>query len=276
VEGLCAQYRTRGGVVSALHDVSLALAPGEVLAIVGEPGAGKSTLARSILRSLRAPGRMLAGSVLFQGRNLTALREAELAVMRKRQIAFLEMDGSPALRTRPGALGLRVQRHVADVIGRMPVPELIVADDIVRELDPMQAMQVIADLARACRDSATALLWTARDFRMLAGFVDRVAVLHAGRIVEEARFDELARRAAHPYTRALLDAMPARFRPGTRLRAAAATLSRRTVSPLGCAFRERCAHAMQACLALPAMEALTVSGHAVRCHRPLVMADLSP
>ncbi len=168
--------------------------------------------------------------------------------------------------------GLRVRAAVAMAL--VNGPALIVADEPLRGLDITLARQIRALLQDRVADTGAAMIWTAADLALVADFADRACVMYAGRIVEEGSLAALLRQPAHPYTRALVDAIPARVGPGTRLRVLAGTAPRRNALLLGCVFRERCPSAIDACVAAPAMQGVGAPGawRGVRCHNPLPLA----
>ncbi|MEM6422798.1 MAG: oligopeptide/dipeptide ABC transporter ATP-binding protein, partial [Pseudomonadota bacterium] len=117
-----------------------------------------------------------------------------------------------------------------------------------------------------CRRTGTALLWITHDLAVVAGLADRIAVMYAGRIVEQGTTDDVIDRPAHPYTVGLLGSAPSANPRGARLRQIRGMTPDMLALPRGCAFRERCDHGDAACAAAP--EITHRDGRAYRCHHP--------
>ena len=278
-------------VIRAVNGVSLSVARGETLGLVGESGCGKSTLARAVLRLVATSG----GAIRFDGADVLAMKTDELFKLRRRmQMVFQDPYGSLNPRLTVGATlaevfrvhGLcpaneiedRVRGLMRDVglppelAGRRPAalsggqcqrvgiaralavrPELIIADEAVSALDvsiQAQILNLFADL-RARMDLT--LIFISHDLGVVRHLCGRIAVMYLGRLVETGPTDAVFRDPKHPYTRALIEAMP-------RLDAGA-TLPKEGLSgeppspsrlPGGCAFHPRCGSAMPVCRQDPA------------------------
>jgi ABC-type glutathione transport system ATPase component len=243
-------FSRRGGTRTVLDGVDLDVGRGECVALVGESGSGKTTLALCALHLL-AP---TAGSIRFDGLELSALRPAELRRCRRRfQMVFqdpqaaldprfrigrtvaeplavhtdlprrerewaaaglLERVGlSPALADRyPHELSGGQRQRVGIARALATAPDLLVADEPTSALDVSVRAQILNLLASLRESLGLALLLIAHDLAAVAHLADRVAVLHAGRIVEESPAADLFARPRHPYTAALLAAVPNRKR----------------------------------------------------------------
>ncbi|WP_436762905.1 dipeptide ABC transporter ATP-binding protein [Streptosporangium sp. V21-05] len=247
VEDAHVLYRARfgGGGHHALRGVSLGVAAGETLGIVGESGCGKSTLARLML-GLVAPSR---GRVEVAGRVLSELRGRELRRLRTRaQLVFQDPVGSLSpRRTVADAIGeplraagvpaaeraSRVARVLErmeldpSILGRRPHelsggqaqrvgiaralvgdPDLIVFDEPTSALDVTVQAQILKVIAEVSGDRSRGTVFISHDLATVRGFCDRVAVLYLGRIVEEGPVEEVFGNPLHPYTRALLAGAP--------------------------------------------------------------------
>ena len=252
--GLVKHFPLRGGglfapapgLVRAVDGVSLSLAAGETLALVGESGCGKTTLARTA--ALLYPP--TAGSVRYRGREMVGLGRRALRPLRRAiQMVFQDPFASLNPRLPAGAIigepldihgvgtATERRRRVAELarsvgladgdMGRYPhqfsggqrqriaiaralalAPEIIIADEPVSALDVSIQSQVL-NLLKDLQDAhGLAYLLISHDLAVVRHFADRVAVMYLGRIVEEAPVDALFERPRHPYTRALLAAAP--------------------------------------------------------------------
>jgi peptide/nickel transport system ATP-binding protein len=312
VRGLRTEFSTRDGVLPAVADVSFDLARGEVLGLVGESGSGKSVTGFSILGLIDPPGRIAAGSMVFDGQELVGADEQGLRRLRGKRIAMIFQDpmmtlnpvlsietqmvetvlahdavsrsvarersvqalarvgiASPdeRLRQYPHQFSGGMRQRVAIAIALLHKPDLIIADEPTTALDVTVQGQILYEMQKLVRESDTALLWITHDLAVVAGLADRIAVMYAGRIVEIGTADTVLDAPRHPYTRGLLDSVPAATLPGQRLRQIqGSTPSVMRLGP-GCAFRERCDHGNDTCALMP--ELLEHEGRAVRCHFPL-------
>jgi len=163
-----------------------------------------------------------------------------------------------------------MRQRVAIAIALLHKPDLIIADDPTTALDVTVQGQILYEMQKLVRESGTALIWITHDLAVVAGLADRIAVMYAGRIVEMGDAADVLDAPRHPYTRGLLDSVPAATQPGARLRQIrGSTPSLLRLGP-GCAFRERCDRADAECATLPALE--TADGRSVRCVHPLEFA----
>jgi peptide/nickel transport system ATP-binding protein len=312
VEGLVTEFATREGALRAVNGVSFALERGEVLGLVGESGSGKSVTGYSILGLVDPPGRIAAGSIRLEGRELVGLAEEEMRRLRGRRMAMVFQDpmmtlnpvlsietqmveavlaheSAPREEARRRALeGLArvgiasperrlaqyphqfsggMRQRVAIAIALLHRPDLVIADEPTTALDVTVQGQILYEMQRLVRESGAALVWITHDLAVVAGLADRVAVMYAGRIVEEGPTAEVLDAPRHPYTRGLLDSVPAAGAPGGRLRQIPGMTPSLARLPPGCAFRERCFRADEACAAEP--ETSRRGARAYRCHHPL-------
>ena len=293
---------------TAVGGVSFDLWPGETVGLVGESGSGKSTLARAILRLIRAQagavlwrGRDLlacdAASLRALRRDLQIVFQDPLASLNPRMTVG-ESIAEP-LRIHAGTLSERDLRGrvaqmlervglAAAMMGRYPhefsggqcqrigiaramilEPQLLICDEPVSSLDVSIQGQIVNLLLDLQRDSGTAMLFISHNLAVVRHLSHRILVMYAGKLVEVAPRDALFAAPIHPYTRALLSAVPS-----AALRADAGAVPQAfdagamlQASEMGCAFRDRCAYAVALCRStVPPLEAVAV-GHWAACHR---------
>src|SRR5581483_11430594 len=278
-----------GAAVRAVDDVSLDLRKGEVLGLVGESGSGKTTLGRTLLGLVPAT----AGSVEFEGREITGLSEHDRRLMRRRmQIVFQDPHASlnPAM-TIAQAVGHPLQIHglvkderellprVAEALERVGLapaeqfmdkypsdlsggqkqraviaraiilnPVLLVADEPVSMLDMSVRAKILELMLALKRDFDLTYLYITHDLATARFFCERIAIMYLGRIVEIGPAPAIYEDPKHPYTRALLRAIPEpdpeRAVPRDLPRGEVPDASR---PPLGCHFHPRCPRAFEVC-----------------------------
>jgi peptide/nickel transport system ATP-binding protein len=179
-------------------------------------------------------------------------------------------DPAARLRAWPHELSGGMRQRVAIATALLHGPDVVIADEPTTALDVTIQGQIIALAQGLCRDRGTALVWITHDLAVVAGIADRVAVMYAGRIVEDGPVDAVLDAPAHPYTRALIDSVPASHAKGTRLPTIPGRMPGLSDMPPGCPFAPRCAHAAPACTQAPPPVVQTADGRAVRCLTPLV------
>ncbi len=161
-----------------------------------------------------------------------------------------------------------MRQRVVIAIALLNEPDLIIADEPTTALDVTVQAQILRDMRRLCRDSGSALIWISHDLGVVAQIAHRVAVMYAGRIVEQGATVEMLKSPSHPYTAGLMTSMPANSPRGQRLISIPGGLPKLSNLPEGCSFAPRCAHATEACEVLPDLS-FTSPEHAVRCVFPL-------
>ena len=312
VTDLRTHFFTRAGVAKAVDGVSFSLAPGEILGLVGESGSGKSVTGFSLIGLVDPPGRIVGGSIRFDGRDLVGLPPEEMRALRGRRIAMVFQDPQATLNpvlTIGTQMALALQAHgrvsdraaaerAAAMLTRVGIPEaasrlanyphefsggmrqrvaiamallngpdLIVADEPTTALDVSIQAQILAEMKSLAQESGTALIWISHDLATVSSLADRVLVMYAGRIVESGPVGAVLRSPLHPYTRGLLDSLPAMSEPGHRLRQIPGTAPSLLALPQGCPFAPRCPRADADCTS-PPPRAGTADRLAI-CHHPL-------
>jgi peptide/nickel transport system ATP-binding protein len=310
VENLVVEYPLGGKTIHAVSGVSLEIARGETLGLVGESGCGKSTLGRAVLQLRRA----VSGRVLFDGEDLTAMGGEPLRKMRQRvQLIFQDPIASLNPRRRIGDIiaeplviaGFKdarkrqervnevlsaVRLDPAQVSGRLPHefsggqcqriciarslvlnPEFIICDEPVSALDVSIRAQILNLLEEMKQRFGLTLLFIAHDLAVVKAISDRVAVMYLGRLCEVGSSNQLFASPAHPYTALLIEAIPV---PDPDVRPAESVAVGEPPSPIdppsGCRFRTRCPRADKRCAEEVPELKSIAPGQSVACHHPLI------
>ncbi|MEM1046737.1 MAG: ABC transporter ATP-binding protein [Pseudomonadota bacterium] len=185
----------------------------------------------------------------------------------------LDMVGIPSpderLRNYPHQLSGGMRQRVAIAIAFLNEPDLIIADEPTTALDVTIQAQIIHEAQNLCRRTGTAMIWITHDLAVVAGLADRIAVMYAGRIVEQGGTDDVIDRPLHPYTAGLLGSVPSANKRGVPLRQIPGMTPNLMKLPAGCAFRTRCAYGDGACATMPEVTQ-PLTDRACRCHHPLL------
>jgi len=197
--------------------------------------------------------------------------DVTIADARRRARDALSQTGIPAAEERlaafPHQFSGGMRQRVAIAIALLNRPALLIADEPTTALDVTIQAQILYELQKLCRERGTALIWISHDLAVVGGIADTVAVMYAGRIVEQGPVDDVLGRPLHPYTRGLIGSVPSQNRRGEKLQ----QLPGMTPSPLklpeGCSFRSRCPRADTRCMEMPELEAM-LPGRLVRCVHP--------
>ena len=310
-------WRAGSSVLPALHDVSFGLYPGEALGVVGESGSGKSTLARAALQLIRpSAGRvtwlgqsvsaLAAPELKHLRRDLQIIFQDPLACLDPRMT--IGRIVSEPLEVHEPRLGAEARAHrVAQMLVRVGLgpellsryphelsggqcqrvgiaramilgPRLLVCDEPVSALDVSVQAQILDLLASLKGEHGMSILFVSHNLAVVRRLCDRVLVLYRGRMMELADTRTLFTRPLHPYTRALLDAVPVvdpDVQPGrlALVRLSEPLEQEESTAAAGCVFRGRCPHAIQECAArMPVWEEAPGASH-VACHRFRELAD---
>jgi peptide/nickel transport system ATP-binding protein len=171
------------------------------------------------------------------------------------------------MRAYPHQLSGGMRQRVAIAIAMLHRPELIIADEPTTALDVTIQAQILSEVQKLARSNGTALLWITHDLSVVAGLADRIAVMYAGRVVEEGSVDDVLDRPLHPYTSGLISSLPSKNERGRRLYQIAGVSPNALDLPAGCAFSERCVRVSAACGIRPEITH-PAPGRDVRCFHP--------
>jgi peptide/nickel transport system ATP-binding protein len=161
-----------------------------------------------------------------------------------------------------------MRQRVAIAIALLHKPDLIIADEPTTALDVTIQSQILSEVQSLCRELGMGLIWISHDLGVVAGLADRIAVMYAGRIVEQGTVDDVLDRPKHPYTAGLIGSAPAANRRGEKLTQIRGSAPHPLKRPEGCSFRTRCDHASDACLQEPG-ESASERDHRWRCFNPI-------
>jgi len=173
------------------------------------------------------------------------------------------------LRAYPHQFSGGMRQRVAIATALLNKPDLIIADEPTTALDVTIQSQILFEAQRLCRQTGTALIWITHDLTVVAGLANRICVMYAGRIVEQGNIDDVLDRPLHPYTSGLIGSVPSRNRHSKTLYQIPGMTPSLLNLPKGCAFRERCSRADDACLVDPEITS-PVPGRNIRCFHPLL------
>ncbi|GGB43517.1 peptide ABC transporter ATP-binding protein [Roseibium aquae] len=173
----------------------------------------------------------------------------------------------------PHQLSGGMRQRVAIAIAFLNKPDLIIADEPTTALDVTIQAQIIYEAQKLTRQTGTSMIWISHDLAVVAGLADRIAVMYAGRIVEQGMTDDVIDRPLHPYTIGLLGSVPSANKRGARLFQIEGMAPNMLALPPGCAFAPRCFAATPACSQEPAVQ--DVAGRQLRCFNPQVQEALS-
>jgi oligopeptide/dipeptide ABC transporter ATP-binding protein len=292
VEGLTTDFPGESGRVPVVDDVSLSIERGEVLALVGESGCGKSVTALSILRLVPRPGRIASGSIRLEGNDVRGLSIPEMRQVRGHQISMIFQEPMTSLNpvarvgdqvaeairlhekinrqaARRRVLELFEQVGIPDPEARLDAyphqlsgglkqramiamalatrPKLLIADEPTTALDVTIQAQILELLRDLQRDIGMSILLITHDLGIVNEMADRVAVMYAGRVIEEGSRVDVLGGARHPYTEGLLRSIPALGRPGQRLSEIPGVVPPPAQWPSGCRFSTRCQRVFEPC-----------------------------
>jgi oligopeptide/dipeptide ABC transporter ATP-binding protein len=311
INDLRTYFFTEAGVVKAVDGISVTAKESRTIGLVGESGSGKTVTALSALRVVPRPGRIVGGSIRFDGEDLLAKSEEEMRKFRgpkmavvfqdpttslnpvytvEKQLAdilmlhmdmtkqeasrsalrLLERVGIPEperrLRAYPHELSGGMKQRVAIARALSCEPRLLFADEPTTNLDVTIQAQVLELMKQLQKDLKMSMVMITHDMGIIADMAERVTVLYAGRVMEEADTTMLFTSPKHPYTEALLKAVPSVAETRT-LEVIPGNIPNLIEVPSGCVFHPRCKYAKDICMKeIPPLEKAD-EGHYVACHR---------
>ena len=322
VKNLNVSFQSDGKLLPAVSNVSFSVREGEILALVGESGCGKSITCMSLAKLLPEAARILSGEVnlrlpsgetvdvlRLQGRALRKIRGggiayifqepsvslnpvfrvgeqiAEALELHRPEVAdpwaesieLLKKVGIPdpvnRVRLYPHEMSGGMQQRVMIAMAVASHPSLLIADEPTTALDVTIQAQILDLLLELRRTLGTAMILVTHNLGIVAETADRVAVMYAGQIVETGKVRELIHSPAHPYTRALLAAVPVLGGTGGRLSTIPGSVPLPAEYPAGCRFSSRCRHCASAapeqqmcCREIQPVLREVFPGHFCACH----------
>ncbi len=315
INGLKTVFLSEDGNVPAVDDVSFFIKPREILGLVGESGCGKSVTSLSILRLVSPPGKIVAGEILFEGKDLLKVSETEMQSVRGNKISMIFQEPmtslnpvmtigyqvaeslilhkrmpkkealaqavdllkavsipDPHLRIRdyPHQLSGGMRQRVMIAMAIACNPALVIADEPTTALDVTIQSQILELLERLREEYGLSILFITHALGVIAEVADRVIVMYAGKIVEEAPVKELFAAPRHPYTVGLLESIPKitmRGEKAARLRTIDGTVPDLAHLPQGCSFQDRCKDRMEVCSSRFPAEVWVGPEHRVACYK---------
>jgi len=322
IKGLKTHFKTDDGWLHAVDGVDIRIEAGQTVCVVGESGCGKSVTAKTVMKLIdMPPGKIVAGQVLWQGRDLVPVSNDEMRMIRAKEIAIIFQEPMTSLnpvytvgeqiaesvRLHMGLSKKEAMNRAVEMLKlvRIPTPErrvkdgmrqrvmiaialacepkLLIADEPTTALDVTIQAQIL-DLMQELKDRlGMAVMLITHAMGVVAEVAQRVVVMYAGRVIEEAPVEELFANPRHPYTQGLIRSIPRIDTAAThkvRLEAIAGAVPK-LVAPVsgglapGCRFAPRCKFASAACTVdTPALRAVGGPGsdHKVAC----ILEDSNP
>jgi peptide/nickel transport system ATP-binding protein len=314
IQGLKTHFKTDDGWLHAVDGVDIAIDAGQTVCVVGESGCGKSVTAKTVMKLIdMPPGKIVAGRVMWQGRDLVPLDAEAMRKIRAKEIAIIFQEPMTSLnpvftvgeqiaesvRLHEGLSKAEALNRAVEMLKlvRIPTPErrvkdyphqfsggmrqrvmiaialacnpkLLIADEPTTALDVTIQAQIL-DLMQELKDRlGMAVMLITHAMGVVAETAQRVVVMYAGKVVEEAPVELLFGRPRHPYTQGLIRSIPRIDTAAThkvRLEAIPGTVPKLIDPAEGCRFAGRCKHAMPDCLkATPPLREVA-PGHKVAC-----------
>lgn len=294
LENLSVHLLTNASSIPVLQDINFSVKEGEILAVVGESGCGKSLTSLALTRLL--PEKVFSyhsGKIIFQEKNILEFSETELYSLRGGEIAYIFQDpftslnpikkikdqiiepylihisqskkealekaefllgkvGITDIKDRleayPGQMSGGILQRISIAMSLMCNPKLLVADEPTSALDVTIQSQLVDLLMEIRRENKMSILFISHDIGLVSSISDRIIIMYAGQIVESGIVDSVMDKPLHPYTRALLGAIPeiGDF-SGKKLDSIPGIVPAPVDFPKGCHFNTRCSRVMEKC-----------------------------
>lgn len=311
VKGLKTHFFTDNGTVRSVDDVDFIVNESETVGIVGESGCGKSVTALSLMQLINSSnGKIVEGSIVFQGQDLVKLNEAQLRKIRGNDIAMIFQDPMSSLnpvytignqiietlrlhtslnrkeakarclevlaqvgipepekkfKAYPHQLSGGMRQRIMIAIALSCNPKIIIADEPTTALDVTIQAQILELIQKLKVEEKTSIIMITHDLGVVSEVCDRVIVMYAGQVIEEADARVIFATPQHPYTTALLKALPLLDEEKEWLETIPGNVPIPSEMPVGCKFAPRCSYSMERCLS-EVPELMKISdGHSSRC-----------
>ena len=301
IDNLHVSFDTYAGEVHAVRGVSLEVNKGEVLAIVGESGCGKSVTAQTIMKlNPMPPARIKEGSIKLCGKDIVAASEKEMQDIRGQMVSMIFQDPmtcmNPTMRVGKQLTETLVnkkkiskadaEKEAVRLLQMVQIPnaeerakqyphefsggmrQLLIADEPTTALDVTIQAQIMQLMGKIKDDTKTAIILITHDLGVVANLADHVAVMYAGKVVEKGTVRDIFYNPGHPYTKALLKSLPTiDTKKEEQLVSIPGTPPDLYAPPQGCGFASRCECCMKICRSNQPPVFQVSEGHTASCWR---------
>ncbi len=314
ISGLKVHFKTDDGMVRAVDGVDISVGHGETVSIVGESGCGKTVTAMTVLKLIAMPpGRIMAGKILFEGRDLVPMGLDEMRAIRSKQIGIVFQEPMTSLnpvytvgqqiaetvRHHEGLSKRAAMDRAAEMLSLVQIPnpqkrvhdyphqfsggmrqrvmiamalscnpKLLIADEPTTALDVTIQAQILELMNEMKQRLGMSILLITHAMGVVAETAQRVIVMYAGKVVEDATVENLFANPRHPYTQGLIRSIPRidlAATAHTRLEAIPGSVPSLLNPPMGCRFAARCRYATTACVEAEPPLREVAPGHKVAC-----------
>ena len=307
-------FFTPAGEVKALNGVSFAMNQGDVLGIVGESGSGKSVTAYSVMGLTAYPGKLVGGTVWFNGHEIEKMKEKDFRKIRGNEVSIIFQDPMTSLnpvytignqivevirlhtdknkqeawarakellelvginepdrrlKQYPHELSGGMRQRVMIAMAIACRPKLLIADEPTTALDVTIQAQIIELLLELQQKENMALVLITHDLALVAEAAHKIIVMYAGQVVETGDAHAIFHAPRHPYTQALLRALPEFAQDKERLASLPGVVPGKYDRPNGCLLNPRCPYATDRCRAEEPALNMLADGRQSKCHYPL-------
>lgn len=307
VENLKLYFMTRRGPARAVDNIGFSIDKKKTLGLIGESGCGKTTTAMSLMKFVKPPGEIVAGSIRFMGKDIVPMTDEQIRQLRGKEISIVRQEAQNALNpvltigkqitemilehesvTRETALARakkqlnlvgindqRINSYPHEFSGGMKQramaaiatacnPKFLILDEPTTGLDVVVQRQILEMLRNLKEELSLTAVFISHDLSVVAETCDRVAVMYAGKIMEESDTVSLYQNPLHPYSKALIGAYPSLKGARRQLKSIPGAPPGLIDPPPGCRFAPRCEWAQSICDQEPAIN--VIDGRRVACH----------